>query len=84
MYGAGTPAVSQGGHNVPEVDIRRRYRRSLQNFWQKYRFVTDQWILHYNSGDECLAVASGRADNYIVFNDEFMNLFLIEAISGRS
>jgi len=26
--------VRRGGHNVPEEDIRRRYRRSLVNFWQ--------------------------------------------------
>jgi len=66
--------VSRGGHNVPESDIRRRYHRSLRNFWEKYRFTADQWILHQNSGDECIAVASGRDDNYIVYNEESMSL----------
>lgn len=70
--------VGRGSHNVPENDIRRRYQRSLQNFWEMYRFSADQWVLHHNSGDECVAVAYGRADNYTVYNNEVMGIFLAE------
>ena len=29
--------VRKQGHDVPENDIRRRYRRSIKNFWTIYR-----------------------------------------------
>jgi predicted ABC-type ATPase len=29
--------VSEGGHNVPEVDVRRRFERSIRNFLIYYR-----------------------------------------------
>jgi len=35
--------VAQGGHNVPENDIRRRFDRGLQNFREDYRRIVDAW-----------------------------------------
>jgi len=37
--------VSRGGHNVPEAIVRRRFGRSLRNFWEQYRPLADEWIL---------------------------------------
>jgi predicted ABC-type ATPase len=37
--------VVRGGHNVPEVDIRRRFERSLRNFLEDYRPLADRWLL---------------------------------------
>src|SRR5436190_3928929 len=36
--------VQQGGHNVPEEDVRRRYRRGIANFLRVYRPLADSWI----------------------------------------
>ena len=36
--------VLQGGHNVPEVDIRRRYDSGLRNFFDTYRSLADDWM----------------------------------------
>ncbi len=55
--------VAKGGHNVPEQDVRRRFGRSIRNFWHEYRFASDLWGLYENSGGSFLAVANGRADN---------------------
>lgn len=33
--------VKQGGHDVPVVDIRRRYWRSLQNWLEPYKDICD-------------------------------------------
>lgn len=44
--------VSQGGHNVPEEDIRRRFPRSRLNFWNSYRPICHSWELYYNSPEE--------------------------------
>ncbi|MBN2294638.1 MAG: zeta toxin family protein [Pirellulales bacterium] len=35
--------VSQGGHNIPEVDIRRRFNRGLQNFQNQYQNIVNSW-----------------------------------------
>jgi predicted ABC-type ATPase len=35
--------VSRGGHDVPEIDLRRRFQRSLQNLDQLYKPIVDAW-----------------------------------------
>lgn len=42
--------VAQGGHNVPESDIRRRFEAGLKNFHNSYKAVVDAWTLYDNSG----------------------------------
>jgi predicted ABC-type ATPase len=42
--------VRAGGHNVPEVDVRRRYLRSLQNL-PPAAAIADQVLLFDNSDD---------------------------------
>ena len=42
--------VSQGGHNVPEHVIRRRYDRSWGNFRDIYRHLADSWTIFDTSG----------------------------------
>jgi len=41
--------VSQGGHNVPTEDIRRRFERSARKFLKEYRLLADKWILFNNA-----------------------------------
>jgi len=41
--------VRQGGHHVPEGTIRRRYGRSVQNFFQLYCRVVSTWKVYDNS-----------------------------------
>ncbi len=52
--------ASKGGHDVPEGDIRRRFRRSITNFWDLYRPLVDHWALMYNSGTEPREIACGN------------------------
>jgi predicted ABC-type ATPase len=56
--------VRKGGHAVPNNDIRRRYGRSLRNFWRDYRFLADQWLLVYNANGGFDDVAGGAGDIY--------------------
>jgi predicted ABC-type ATPase len=37
--------VLQGGHNIPEVDIRRRFDSGLRNFFDLYQALADDWLL---------------------------------------
>ena len=44
--------VSQGGHNIPEQDIRRRFERSWTNFQQIYKSLADSWIVFDTSENQ--------------------------------
>ncbi len=41
--------VRQGGHDIPEAVIRRRFAAGLRNF-HHYRAAVDDWALYDNSG----------------------------------
>lgn len=38
--------VSQGGHNIPEDVIRRRFKAGLENFHNSYSKAVDSWALY--------------------------------------
>jgi len=40
--------VAQGGHNIPEATIRRRFVAGLRNFHELYKPLVDAW-LHFDS-----------------------------------
>ncbi|CAI07321.1 conserved hypothetical protein [Aromatoleum aromaticum EbN1] len=42
--------VKQGGHNIPEEVIRRRFAAGLANFSEHYAPLVDAWALYDNSG----------------------------------
>jgi predicted ABC-type ATPase len=44
--------VMQGGHNVPEKDIRRRFVRSWDNFETYFKSLADSWVIFDMSGTE--------------------------------
>ena len=49
--------VLQGGHDVPEADVRRRFDRSIKNFLDLYRPLGDSWLLFDNSLGTPAAIA---------------------------
>ncbi len=44
--------VAEGGHDIPEAVVRRRFDRSLRNFWTLYRPLAESWTVYDNSGLE--------------------------------
>ena len=42
--------VSQGGHDVPEDVIRRRFASGQDNFQRQYKLAVDEWALYDNVG----------------------------------
>jgi predicted ABC-type ATPase len=42
--------VAQGGHDVPEDIIRRRFDKSWKNFQDVYRHLADSWTVFDTSG----------------------------------
>ncbi len=43
--------VAQGGHNISEEDIIRRFERSWINFQQIYKPLANSWIVFDTSGN---------------------------------
>jgi predicted ABC-type ATPase len=50
--------VLNGGHDVPENDIKRRYHRSKELFWNTYKNMVDKWVLFFNGDDDYEMVAN--------------------------
>ena len=44
--------VRQGGHDIPEATIRRRFEAGKRLFVERYQPLVDQWVFYDNSGDE--------------------------------
>jgi predicted ABC-type ATPase len=44
--------VLQGGHDIPETTIRRRFDAGRSLFTEVYQPIVNQWVLYDNSGDE--------------------------------
>ncbi|WP_197277123.1 zeta toxin family protein [Sphingomonas profundi] len=52
--------VRQGGHNIPEAVIRRRFEAGWSNFRQHYRQVVDDWAVYDSAGAEPVMLEWGE------------------------
>lgn len=52
--------VTKGGHHVPEDDIRRRFRRSVENFLEVYLPLADEWEVWDNELAQMRSIASSE------------------------
>ena len=43
--------VAEGGHNIPENTIKRRYNKGWNNLNQHYKHIVDAWVVFDNSGE---------------------------------
>lgn len=53
--------VKQGGHNVPEADVRRRFLRGWRNFESAYRPLADSWSVYDNDGQLPVLIEESNA-----------------------
>ena len=52
--------VQQGGHDVPEAVIRRRFVSGLANFHGHYKMAVTDWALYDSAGPEPILVDWGE------------------------
>ena len=50
--------VAQGGHNVPEAVVRRRFAAGIRNF-DRYKLLVNGWQLYDNSGTPPILLEEG-------------------------
>ena len=61
--------VSEGGHDIPEDTIRRRYKSGIINLMNKYIPVCDYWIIINNSEGPFNVIAEGLKNIEIEIKD---------------
>lgn len=66
--------VKMGGHNVPTIDVQRRYKRSMKNFKDIIKKV-DSWALYYNGENSYELVANGKDAVLDIMDDVLYNKF---------
>lgn len=52
--------VRQGGHDIPEAVIRRRFDAGWRYFQGRYKLAVDDWALYDNAGDEPILLEWGE------------------------
>lgn len=62
--------VVEGGHNIPEDIIRRRYKSGLNNFFNLFLGKVDNWLFVNNSGDSYEIIAEGGLNEETISNVE--------------
>jgi len=65
--------VARGGHNVPSSDVKRRFERSLNNFFNIYQPVADTWMLFDNSESKPSLIAKKTNSHVDVINKKLFN-----------
>lgn len=69
--------VSQGGHNIPDEVIERRYYRGISNLLNLYIPIVDKWTVFDNMNVESNIIAKGvMNDDKMILNTELWNTFL--------
>lgn len=71
--------VQNGGHNVPEIDVRRRFPRTLTNLFDYYRPLVDSLHFFDNSGQDPVLVFED-ANGKMTIHDETRYRLVKEAI----
>lgn len=71
--------VEKGGHDIPVENIRRRYDRALNNFFDHYMPIADHWYFFDNSSASSqILISKGRR----LKTDEVFSVNLWQNIKG--
>ena len=65
--------VREGGHNVPDEDVRRRFFRGINNFFKVYEPLFDSWMMFDNSKAKPILIAKRKNGHKEVIDQELFN-----------
>jgi len=60
--------VRQGGHNVPESIVRRRYKTGIQNFFHLYQSEVDAWWIYDASRLPPIVIVKEEEDKFLPYD----------------
>jgi len=72
--------VQEGGHNILEKVIERRYKAGIVNLFEIYKPICDYWMLFDNSETPSELIAEGYEDN----ESSIKNIRTFESIKSLS
>lgn len=67
--------VKKGGHFFPDKDVKRRFVRGQNKFWQIYKDLADEWFLIYNSVGDFEQIAVCHQENLLILDEDLFNQF---------
>lgn len=62
--------VAKGGHNIPELIIKRRYKTGLSNLFTLYMPIADKWTLYDNSRNLPRLIAQKNIGHGLTINNK--------------
>tara|TARA_R110002049_G_C8983073_1_gene548459 strand:- start:211 stop:786 length:576 start_codon:yes stop_codon:yes gene_type:complete len=65
--------VKEGGHDIPEKVIRRRYENGLKNFFNIFKSIVDEWMFIENSGEPYQLIAQKTKSTDKIYIDQIWN-----------
>jgi predicted ABC-type ATPase len=69
--------VRQGGHNIPDEVVERRYYRGISNLLNLYAPIVDNWIVIDNMNAEPNIIARGATkEGEMILNSELWSIFI--------
>ncbi len=68
--------VKKGGHNIPDEDVIRRYKRSKDNFYHLYKDIVDEWAVYYNGKNNFVEVFKYESGRIEILEKTLYNEFI--------
>lgn len=65
----------EGGHHIPEEDLRRRFPRSIEHFFNRYSKLADNWYFFDNTGNTAILVAYQETEQLKILDDEIFRYY---------
>ena len=71
--------VSNGGHDIPEDDIRRRFKRGIYNLIHLYMPICDSVLVYNNAHGDAILVSEQETANsdILVYEQEMWNQLML-------
>lgn len=71
--------VEHGGHNIPTLDIERRFPRSLRHLLDDFSHRVDSCLCFMNDGESPVLVFEQRGGDRDIVHEEYCQLLIEEA-----
>jgi predicted ABC-type ATPase len=68
--------VRHGGHDVPEIDVRRRFNRTVYNLLARYKPLLDTLHFFDNSGEKPVLIVRETWNGITVFEENKYEMIL--------
>ena len=62
--------VKQGGHDIPAIDIKRRFHRSLRNLIRLYIPLVNRWKVFDNYSTPPVLIARGTRNRRLIIQEQ--------------